>query len=170
VLRLPGVRVLERAADGRGMLELVGGPHDGTLVVVGVPTEPRQWPQVARPRCPSSQRPTVDAEARATVLLESMLDPDQLASWRRSRCFWVPTRLGPVRLGSLYQLEHLPGDGTRRFLCVVPHRHLELPTADIWVNLLLVLAHRPEDFFRRAVVRRVERSCHAVGVGGTVPT
>ncbi len=163
MLGLPRLRSLDGDAGGRVLFELVGGPHDGALVVVGTPDPPR-WPQPPSrdPSC-STRRPSAVAEAKAAALLESMLDPDQLRSWRRDRTFWVHTRFGPVRLGHLYDLEHLPGNGTQRRLCVVPRRHLELPIADIWVNLLLVLAHRPQDFFRAAVVR-------AVGpAGGTVP-
>ena len=102
------------------------------------------------------------AERRAEELLCSLLDPMQRADWDANRGFWVETPRGPVRLGRLYSLLHWPSDDPtwERVLCVVPDAHHQLPIADIWSNLLLVLAVEPEEFFRVAVVRgsRVRRS------------
>ena len=59
-----------------------------------------------------------------------------------------------MRLGKLYELTHRPNDGgPDRMLCVVPRGHSQLPLADVWTNLLLVLTHDPARFFRVAVVR-----------------
>ena len=62
-----------------------------------------------------------------------------------------------MRLGQLYALLHRPVDQPRveRVLCVVPDRHLELPLADVWTNLLLTLAVEPDTFFRVAVLQGV---------------
>jgi hypothetical protein len=103
----------------------------------------------------ASHRPRTEAARRANALLESLLQPSQLEDWRRSGRFWVDTPRGPVQLGELYALVHRPDDepGVERILCVVPHGHTELPLADIWTNLLLVLAVEPDQFFRVAIER-----------------
>jgi hypothetical protein len=66
-----------------------------------------------------------------------------------------------VLLGDLYALVHQPINepGIERVLCVVPDRHTELPLADIWVNLLLVLAVEPDAFFRVAIQRGLRVRC-----------
>ena len=95
------------------------------------------------------------AEQRAEELLRSLLDPSQRAEWDANGGFWVETPRGPVRLGRLYSLLHRPHEDPARehILCVVPDAHQELPIADIWSNLLLVLAVEPEEFFRVAIYR-----------------
>jgi len=104
---------------------------------------------------PATHRSRVAIDRRAEALLESLLRPDQLADWRATRRFWVHTPRGPVQLGNLYALVHHPDDDPRleRILCVVPDRHKDLPIADIWANLLLVLAVEPDAFFRVAIER-----------------
>jgi len=173
VLALPAIASIDDLADGRQLLVLAGGGE----IVVGVarpyshPVAGCDWlssrPRVRRvrrvrragpPRCPGGPAAT----ARAEALLESLLGPRQLADWRTTRHFWVDTPRGPVLLGDLYALVHQPVDEPHleRVLCVVPDRHTELPVADIWVNLLLVLAVEPDAFFRVAIQRglRVRRS------------
>jgi hypothetical protein len=95
------------------------------------------------------------AERRAEDLLCSLLDPMQRADWDANRGFWVETPRGPVRLGRLYSLLHRPSDAPTReeSLCVVPDAHHQLPIADIWSNLLLVLAVEPDAFFDVAILR-----------------
>jgi len=110
-------------------------------------------------RTRSRRRPTAAAERRAEELLRSLLDPSQLDDWESRRCFWVDTPRGPVRLGVLYKLLHHPYDqpDLEHTLCVVPDRFQELPIADIWSNLLLVLAVEPERFFRVAIHQGTRR-------------
>ncbi len=105
------------------------------------------------------RRPTVEAARRADALLRSLLDPLQKVDWDEHGGFWVPTPRGPVRLGELYTLLHRPVDepGWEHVLCVVPHGYQQLPIADIWSNLLLVLAVEPEEFFRVAIHRGSRR-------------
>lgn len=100
------------------------------------------------------------AEQRAVALLRSLLDDGQRDDYDRTGGFWVPTPRGPVRLGRLYELVHRPVDapGRERILCVVPRRYRDLPRADLWTNLLLVLAVEPDAFFRVAVLRAVRTS------------
>lgn len=107
------------------------------------------------PRSRSTRRVTQAAENRAEELLCSLLDPLQRADWDANHAFWVETPRGPVRLGHLYSLIHRPHDhpDSELILCVVPQAHHELPIADIWSNLLLVLAVEPERFFRVAIRR-----------------
>jgi hypothetical protein len=97
------------------------------------------------------------AAARAETLLRSLLTAPQLRDWQTCQRFWVDTPRGPVRLGDLYWLRHWPIDepDIERQLCVVPNHYGDLAPADIWVNLLLVLAVEPETFFRVAI----ERGC-----------
>jgi hypothetical protein len=95
------------------------------------------------------------AHERAEQLLCSLLDPEQRSDWEQHRGFWVETPRGPVRLGRLFNLIHRPDDepDQEQVLCVVPDAFHELPIADIWSNLLLVLAVEPDEFFRVAVLR-----------------
>ena len=111
------------------------------------------------PSTRSSGQVSAAAERRAEELLRSLLDPIQRAGWDERRGFWVETPRGPVRLGRLYELLHWPHDDPSReyVLCVVPDAHHELPIADIWSNLLLVLAVKPEEFFRVAIHRSNRR-------------
>jgi len=92
----------------------------------------------------------VDAHHRATALRESLLNERQLATWRTYRRFKVDTPYGCVELGRLYELAFQRNDGESFVLCVVPQRHTDLPMPDIWANLLLMLTHSPEHFFKVA--------------------
>ena len=93
----------------------------------------------------------------------SLLTPEQRSTWRAGRVFWVPTKRGPVRLGVLGDLRYRPlsRPGTELSLCVVPTER-DMPLADVWVNLLLVLARQPDRFFAVAVTtghaRRFEKA------------
>ena len=84
------------------------------------------------------------------MLLESLLDEGQLSAWRIHRRFNVDTPYGRVELGRLYELLFQRNDGKSFVLCVVPQRHTDLPISDIWVNLLLMLKHSPQQFFKVA--------------------
>jgi hypothetical protein len=154
---VPSVAVVEVLAPGRTLVQIVGGTHDGELVVVmggcrhpGVRT--LDWYLDADD--PPEPLPTREATARAATLLESLLSPQQLGDWRRDRCFWVPTPNGSVRLGRLYRLHFRPsGSGPDLLLCVVPAEsaHLcSMPEADVWANLLLMLHADPGHFFEVA--------------------
>src|SRR4029077_10417387 len=85
-----------------------------------------------------------EADAKAEALFESLLDPAQLAQWQRTRRCWVATPRGPGRLGVQHDLRFRPFDapGNEWSLCVVPTGRT-LPVADVWSNLLLVLAVDP---------------------------
>ena len=98
-------------------------------------------------------------DRRANELLESLLDAEQLESWRRDGTFWVESRRGPVQLGRLYSLLHHPVDrpDDEVVLCVVPEGYDTLPRADIWSNLVLVLSTCPDAFFDVANVMGVRR-------------
>ena len=169
MLGLPSIESIDDLADGRQLLVLHGG---GELVVGTARPYPHpvagcEWLS-ARPRARRAVRAVPmrrpggpAASARAEALLESLLQPAQLADWRATRHFWVDAPRGPVLLGDLYALVHQPIDepGIERVLCVVPDRHTELPLADIWVNLLLVLAVEPDAFFRVAIQRGLRVRC-----------
>ena len=144
------------------------------LVPPGGRVTPKRRP-ATRPRSPGLPRfstaPTVDRSApgprdlteaaiiRAEQLLDSLLTPSQFADRQFTGCFWVDTPRGPVRLGHLYAIRHFPinAPNTERILCAVPVRHLELPPADIWANLLLMIAVEPDAFFDIAVLVKVRR-------------
>ena len=99
----------------------------------------------------SPRRPNAAAETNATALLESLLDDEQLASYRSHGIFWVETPRGRVRLGRAYDLQHVSHLGVTRSLCVVPATLEALPAGDVWAMLLLWLQHDPDRFFRVAV-------------------
>ncbi|HUV11698.1 MAG TPA: hypothetical protein VMX12_12045 [Acidimicrobiia bacterium] len=182
VEQLPDGRQLVLFADRRSVVVGVARPRPHP--VVGCewlwehpplpPARPRRTPP-ARPRRPvrtlpddrdsivpgnrSRRRPTAEVTRRAEALLCSLLDPMQRADWDARGAFWVETPRGPVRLGELYWLLHRPYDepGWEHALCVVPHGYEELPIADVWSNLLLVLAVEPEEFFRVAILQESHR-------------
>ena len=97
------------------------------------------------------------ADAKARDLFVSLLDDTQRADWRRHGRCWVQTPKGPVRLGRLHDLRHRPVShaGEEWSLCVVPSGP-PMPVADVWTNLLLVLAADPASFFRAANVRATQ--------------
>lgn len=97
------------------------------------------------------------AYERADALLRSLLDPDQLTEYSRTKHFWVDVPQGRLRFGRLYAIRFEPrGTDTVRLLCVVPERHSELPAPDIWANLLLAVRHDPARFFDVAIDRTAE--------------
>lgn len=87
------------------------------------------------------------ADVKATALLESLLDEDQLASYRSTGTFWVPTPRGRVRLGRRYDLRLVSGFGGESSLCVEPNTWERLPEGDIWATLVLWLSTDPDRFF-----------------------
>lgn len=152
---LPDGRRLVVYADGREVVVGRAGPRPH-------PVPGWSWlgshaaPARRRVLLPPLRRGTSpDADERAVSLLRSLLDEAQCLDYDCTGGFWVPTARGPVRLGQLYALLHRPVDepSVERVLCVVPDRHLELPLADVWTNLLLTLAVEPDAFFGVAVVR-----------------
>jgi hypothetical protein len=170
---LPDGRELHVRADGS--IVVVGAAQAREHPIPGVdwirrsPPRPRAR-RVRRtdPRLPRVHVPTVDdrrawhvdrrvAYERADALLRSLLDPDQLAEYARTKHFWVEVPQGRLRFGRLYSIRFEPRDtNTVRLLCVVPERHTELPGPDIWANLLLAIRHDPARFFAVAVDRTAE--------------
>jgi hypothetical protein len=158
---IPSLRLVEDIADWGVLVEIVGGEHAGAAVLV-VPAA-RVLPGRAPPPGPGPGRRPVprrhgrvvteedvlraEAGRRAEALLESLLDRTQRADWRRRRRFWVPTPYGAVELGRISDLRFEATDGRHLVLCVVPTRHGDLPLADVWTNLLLVLRAEPDRFF-----------------------
>jgi hypothetical protein len=151
VRHLPNVVDEQLLGDGRKLLtfEVNGRRRE---VMFGL-ARPDLRPQPGR----LYQAPHREREVKANALLESLLDPEQLADWRATRTFWVASRRGPVQLGRLYSLLHHPEDAPdeERVLCVVPDDHRKLPAADVWANLLLVLRVCPDEFFDVANVMSV---------------
>lgn len=150
---LPRLRFLEEIEGWGTLVALVGGEHEGHEVLV-VPRD-RILPGSSRPARERLRQPTPDpgglagtsAERKATALLESLLDETQLSAWQRTRHFQVRTVYGAVELGTLYRLAFRRHDGWRFELCVVPTAYRDLPVADIWTNLLLMLRNDPLRFF-----------------------
>ncbi len=144
---LPHVVAVEALPDGRKVMVF---DDRGTLkeIVFGIAAK-------SAPVAPRVSLP----DRRANELLESLLDAEQLASWRRDGTFWVESRRGPVQLGRLYSLLHHPVDRPDEevVLCVVPEGHGTLPRADIWSNLVLVLSTCPDAFFDVANVLGIRR-------------
>lgn len=148
------LRVLERLGGGRTLYEVMAGPHTGAEVVG--PDDPRAAAGEYWQLSPTDQR---SAAQRADDLLDSMLDETQRDQRRRLRgAFWVDTSVGWLRLGQLYDLRLRPRlkPCFEESMCVVPAgwhgRRPPVPTGDVWVNLLLMALHAPEDFRRVAIV------------------
>jgi hypothetical protein len=144
MLLVPVARVLPRATTGTGRPE---SPVRRPLRLVGdrVPASPGGRQAEANRRAEADRR--AEANRRAEALLESLLDDDQRADWLSRRRFWVPTPFGAVELGRVSDLRFDDLGGRHLVLCVVPQRSSELPDADIWTNLLLVLRGEPRRFF-----------------------
>lgn len=151
--RLPNVVDEQPLGDGRKLLtfEVNGRRRE---VMFGIARLAEQ-PLPGRLHEPRAR----ERDVKANELLESLLDPEQLADWRATGTFWVQSRRGPVQLGRLYSLVHHPEDRTdeEHVLCVVPDRHQILPPADIWANLLLVLRVCPDQFFDVANLLGIRR-------------
>jgi hypothetical protein len=156
---IPSLRLVEDIADWGILVEVVGGEHRGATVLL-VPATRILPGDAARPGA-AAGRParlrngdvvTTEHAAthRAEALLESLLDDDQRTAWRRRRGFWVPTPYGAVELGRVSHLRFNRVDGRHLVLCVVPAHSSDLPIADIWTNLLLVLRGEPRRFFEVA--------------------
>lgn len=155
---IPRFRLIEEIEAWGTLVALVGGEHHGAEVLL-VPRDrvlpgnaPRTTPRRrlrAEPDGPRLTRAKTSVE-RATALLESLLDHDQLRAWRRDHRFWVQTPYGDVQLGRLGNILFHRNDGARHELCVVPVGANELPLPDVWTNLVLILQAAPERFFQVA--------------------
>jgi hypothetical protein len=162
---IPSLRLVEDIPDWGALVEVVGGEHHGATVLL-VPVArvlprartrdesdlPRRRGAAATRGRFSAPKPSEEAEAnrKAEALLVSLLDHHQRADWERRRRFWVESPYGAVELGRVSHLRFEAHDGSRFTLCVVPTGVSNLPDADIWTNLLLVLRAEPERFFEVA--------------------
>jgi hypothetical protein len=156
---MPSVAVVEDLGAGRTLVEIVGGNHDGEHVVV-VPSDLRTgirslvWYLDGAEISETVRHGLRSPDEKASELLESLLSPRQLDQWRARRHFWVPTPHGSVQLGSPFNLRFRGrASNGELVLCVIPEgleARPDLPEADIWINLLLMLRHDPDEFFRVA--------------------
>lgn len=145
-----GFVVLEDLDDDRRLVRVVGGDNDNMLLVVTRDdrTTARDLSWFLGGSIPHTDDPFFETpEFKAQSLLESLLSVEQLEDWRTRRRFWVPTPRGKVELGKLYNLSFQDSSGTNLIICVEPEACFELPEADIWTNLLLMLRADPEHFF-----------------------
>jgi hypothetical protein len=151
--------MLEDLGRGFTLVEVVGGGHDGERIVVTscdreLGIRSLAWylegDEVSAPVKHALRSP----DDKANELLESLLSSKQLNQWRKRGRFWVPTPHGSVEMGSLFNLRFSGNASKGEFvLCVVPEgleRRRDLPEADIWINLMLMLRHDPDEFFRVA--------------------
>ena len=159
---IPSLRLVEDIPDWGALVEVVGGEHHGArvLLVPAARVLPRARTREEPDRAPrrrvapthgrlSAPQASEEAEAnrKAEALLVSLLDHHQRADWERRRRFWVESPYGAVELGRESHLRFDALGGSRFTLCVVPTGISDLPDADIWTNLLLVLRAEPERFF-----------------------
>jgi hypothetical protein len=156
--------VLEHLDGDRRLVRVVGGEHDNLLLVVSRNFRGRarhiSWylggasPHESDFQLEGPGGTIAEAshdrrgpDFKASELLESLLTDEQCADWRCRRRFWVDTPRGPVELGDLHNLAFRDSAGVRLILCVEPEDSHDMPDADIWTNLLLVLRAEPEHFF-----------------------
>jgi hypothetical protein len=159
---IPSIRLVEDIPDWGVLVGLVGGEYNGANILLvpaaGILPGARIGEESRAPRrrlvrlthdrfvAPEETR-QAEANRRAEALLVSLLDPDQRADWGSRRRFWVENPYGAVELGRVSHLHFVANDGRHFTLCVVPTGVSNLPDADVWTNLLLVLRADPERFF-----------------------
>ena len=158
---IPSLRLVEEIPAWGTLVALVGGEHHGANILLvpaarvlpgdtwraaSPPSERRRW-RLLDDDHTRRDRARAEATRRADALLESLLGEQQRAQWLSRRRFWVETPFGEVELGRISHLRFNGVDRTPLVLCVLPTRSSELPDADIWTSLLLVLRAEPRRFF-----------------------
>lgn len=128
---MPAYKVLRQCEHGP-LVRFLDGPLAGREVVLNA-SEPS----------PNKPPPKLTRWQKAERLLQSLLAPDQLESWRKRRSFIVPTPYGAVELGHMSDMRYWPTVGGKYRICVVPQDYKRLPRADVWAILLLWLRSDP---------------------------
>jgi hypothetical protein len=157
------LRKLEALYDHRWLYEIVGGQWNG-CTCVGPPgldtASGRRWATISsvRPFHRLDVQEQRAAAHAADALLCSLLDATQRAEFDRDRKFWVETSDGRFLLGAMYDIRARWQFPTQEMsVCVVPagwEQHPdETPSADFWINVLLMLLHDRLEFGRVARVR-----------------
>jgi hypothetical protein len=131
--------VLERFGDGRLRLRLTEGRLAGRVVI-------------AFPDIP----PLLSPYERADRLLRSLLTAEQIEDWETFEKFRVPSPFGILEFGQIFDIGFWPNAGSELRLCVLPTGDDDLPTPDIWANLLLAHKANPRWFFTVANWRKPE--------------
>ena len=145
VLGATAVDLLEDLGPAGCLVRLADGTHAGAEVVV--PAEHLERVAVRDERPPPShrRRPDPAAESRAEGLLASVLRPSQRHQRAVAGTFWLHNRHGWFRLGALYDLRvrSVRRPWVERSICVVSEGYEHRPVADLWAELVVVLAADP---------------------------
>ena len=137
--------VVSEHPDGRIVLRFTQGAMAGRTVTA-----------YSDAYCELPFEPPLSPRQKAWRLLSSLLDEEQRQTWRTRKTFLVTTAYGAVEFGALYNIgfwPHTPSCSVRGIppfrLCVVPAGgYDELPEADVWTNLLVVVRGRARAVFR----------------------
>lgn len=142
--------IVETLSNGGQRIRFISGPLAHRVVIAFPDRHPYFHTGLSQPY----ERP----EKRADRLLRSLLNPEQLRDWTVNERFRVTTPYGIVELGELFNIGFWTPRGDEYRLCVVPTQNhgLDMPIADQWINLLLVLRSDPERFFTVANWRKSE--------------
>ena len=145
VLGATAVDLLEDLGPAGCLVRLADGTHAGAEVVVPAEHLGRVAVRDERPPPLHRQRPDPAAETRAEALLASVLRPSQRHQRAVAGTFWVHNRHGWYRLGALYDLRVRAArrPWVERSVCVVSEGYAQRPVADLWAELVVVLAADP---------------------------
>lgn len=145
ILGASRVALLEDLGGGGRLVRLLDGPRRGIEVVV--PSTHLERVGVRDERPPPLHRwaaPQAAAE-RAESLLVGLLSPSQRHQRATAGTFWVHNRHGWFRLGVLYDIRFRSPrrPWVERSVCVVSEGYERRPAADLWAELVVVLAADP---------------------------
>lgn len=145
ILGATRVALLEDLGGGGRLVRLLDGPRRGIEVVV--PSGHLARVGVRDERSPSLHRAGASQAAieRAESLLRGLLSPSQRHQRATAGTFWVHNGHGWFRLGVLYDIRFRSPrrPWVERSVCVVSEGYERRPTADLWAELVVVLAADP---------------------------
>lgn len=109
------------------------------------------------------RREVMAADAKAVVLLKSVLNEEQQKTYDRSKYFYVRSRSGrmyKVRPGKIHNIIMVDPVSKEELLelCVTTENHHLYPDADVMVAQKLMLEHRENEALRKANIWDLKRN------------